>query len=499
MAEETRGRGEFGRGGYQKREPQWRERQSDRGDRGDRGGFQRRDDRRGGYQQRDDRRGGFRDDRRDGDRRDFQRRDNDRRDFGGRDDRRGDRGGFQRRDDRRGGHQRRDDRRGGFRDDRRKDASYKNYSSTDEYVSPNGNEPTIPAGVSADELDRDALRALATLSGPNRDIVARHLVMAGQLIDLDPEAAYQHAQAAVSRAGRVDVVREAAALTAYASGRYEEALREVRAVRRMRGDSSLRAVEADAERGLGHPEKAVEIIRVKGLKGIAKREGRSASAGLVVAKVIDSAEGQVGVLVEINSETDFVAKSDPFIAFGQNVLEAAIAADASTLEELKAATYEGKTVEELTTDAGALLGEKIVVRRIARVEGENVAVYLHKTSKDLPAQVGVLLAVSGENTDEIAHDVAVHIAAMSPKYLDSESIPADQVETEKRVARETAIAEGKPEKILDKIVEGRLKGFFKENTLLDQDFAKDSKKSVAQVLSEAGATATAFARFRVGA
>ena len=321
MAEETRGRGEFSRGGYQKRQPQWRDRngeRSDRGERGnfqrrdddrrggfrdgdrrdfqrrdndrrdfggrddrrgDRGGYQRRDDRRGGFEDRgrggfqqrddrrgnfqrrdDDRRGGFRDDRRDGERRDFQRRNNDRRDFGGPDDRRGDRGGYQRRDDRRGGFQQRDDRRGNFRDDRRKDASYKSYSSTDEYVSPNGNEPTIPAGVSADELDRDALRALTTLSGPNRDIVARHLVMAGQLIDLDPEAAYQHAQAAVSRAGRVDVVREAAALTAYASGRYEEALREVRAVRRMRGDSSLRAVEADAERGLGHPEKAVEII-----------------------------------------------------------------------------------------------------------------------------------------------------------------------------------------------------------------------------------------------
>ena len=181
------------------------------------------------------------------------------------------------------------------------------------------------------------------------------------------------------------------------------------------------------------------------------------------------------------------------------MLEAAIAANASTLEELQAASFEGKTVEELTTDAAALLGEKVVVRRVARVEGENVAVYLHKTSKDLPAQVGVLLAVSGNNVDEIAHDVAVHIAAMSPKYLDSESIPADQVEAEKRVARETAIAEGKPEKILDKIVEGRLKGFFKENTLLDQDFAKDTKKSVAQALSEAGATATGFARFRVGA
>ena len=245
MAEETQGRGGFGRGDYSKRQPQWRERNNDRG------GFRR-------------------DDRRDGER-DFQRRD----------DRRGDRGGFQRRDDRRGGRggfQRRDDRRGGLRGDRREggrferdgrrprqnerrnDVAYQNYSSTDEYVSPNGNEPTIPAGVSSQELDRDAMRALATLSGPNRDIVARHLVMAGQLIDLDPEAAYQHAQAAVSRAGRVDVVREAAALTAYASGRYEEALREVRAVRRMRGDESLRAVEADAERGLGHPDKAVDII-----------------------------------------------------------------------------------------------------------------------------------------------------------------------------------------------------------------------------------------------
>lgn len=269
---------------------------------------------------------------------------------------------------------------------------------------------------------------------------------------------------------------------------------DVKALREKTG-AGMMDVKKALQEADGDAEKALEIIRLKGLKSLSKREGRQASAGLLAASVQDG----VGVMVEVNSETDFVAKSDPFIAFGQNVLEAAIAADASTLEELKAATYEGKTVEELTTDAGALLGEKIVVRRIARVEGENVAVYLHKTSKDLPAQVGVLLAVSGENTDEIAHDVAVHIAAMSPKYLDSESIPADQVETEKRVARETAIAEGKPEKILDKIVEGRLKGFFKENTLLDQDFAKDSKKSVAQVLSEAGATATAFARFRVGA
>lgn len=172
-----------------------------------------------------------------------------------------DRSGGRGRDDRRqGGNDRfsgrRDDRRGQRSDDR----EYQSFSSTDEYVSPNPDEPTIPAGVSADELDAQAARALATLSGPNKDIVARHLVMAGQLIDLDPEEAYKHAAAASARAGRVDVVREAAALTAYASGRYEEALREVRAVRRMRGDDSLRAVEADCERGLGHPDKAVDII-----------------------------------------------------------------------------------------------------------------------------------------------------------------------------------------------------------------------------------------------
>lgn len=269
---------------------------------------------------------------------------------------------------------------------------------------------------------------------------------------------------------------------------------DIKALREKTGAGMLDVKKALDEAN-GDQQKAMEIIRIKGLKGVTKREGRATAEGLVAARV----QNGTGYMVEVNSETDFVAKSDPFIAFGNNVLEAAIAANVSTLEELMAAPHEGKTVEELVTEAGALLGEKIVVRRVARVEGDNVAVYLHKTSKDLPAQVGVLLAVSGDNTEEIAHDVAVHIAAMSPKYLNADAIPAEQVEAEKRVARETALAEGKPEKILDKIVEGRLKSFYKENTLLDQDFAKDTKKSVAQVLSEAGATATGFERFRVGA
>jgi elongation factor Ts len=269
---------------------------------------------------------------------------------------------------------------------------------------------------------------------------------------------------------------------------------DIKALRERTGAGMLDVKKALDEAD-GDLQKAQEIIRVKGLKGVTKREGRATAEGLVAARV----EGTVGYMVEVNSETDFVAKSAPFVEFGNKVLEAAVAADASTLEELMAAQADGTPVSELVTETGALLGEKVVVRRLARVEGENVAVYLHKTSKDLPAQVGVLLAVTGADADQVAHDVAVHVAAMSPTFLSEEDVPAETVESEKRVAEETARAEGKPEKIIPNIITGRLKGYYKDVVLLDQDFAKDSKKTVAQVLQEAGATATAFARFRVGA
>ena len=268
---------------------------------------------------------------------------------------------------------------------------------------------------------------------------------------------------------------------------------DIKALRERTGAGMLDVKKALDEAD-GDQQKAMEIIRVKGLKGVTKREGRATAEGLVAARV----ENGVGYLVEVNAETDFVAKSAPFVEFGNAVLDAAVASGAENLEDLLKASSNGKTVEEQVTETGALLGEKVVVRRVARIEGQNVAVYLHKTSKDLPPQVGVLFAVEGENTEEIAHDVAVHIAAMAPKFLDDSAIPADQVESERRIAEETARSEGKPEKIIPQIVEGRLKGFFKENTLVDQDFAKDSKKSVGQVLEEAGAKATAFVRFRVG-
>jgi len=248
--------------------------------------------------------------------------------------------------------------------------------------------------------------------------------------------------------------------------------------------------EADGDRA-----KAIEILRVKGLKGVTKREGRSASNGLVAAKV----EGGVGTLVEVNCETDFVAKGGTFIALADQVLDQAVKVGAADADALLASEIEaGKTVKELLDEANATIGEKIEVRRVARLEAPVVASYLHKTSPDLPAQIGVLVATEG-GEESVARDVAMHIAAFSPSVLSREEISAETVENERRVAEATAREEGKPEAALPKIVEGRVNGFFKENVLLEQPFAKDAKKSVAQVLKEAGAEAKGFARFRVGA
>ena len=247
--------------------------------------------------------------------------------------------------------------------------------------------------------------------------------------------------------------------------------------------------EADGDRA-----KATEILRVKGLKGVTKREGRTTSNGLVAAK----AENGVGTLVEVLCETDFVAKSEKFIALAEQVLDQAIASQASDADELlKSTLADGRTVQELLDQSNAVIGEKIEVKRVARVEGERVAAYLHKTSPDLPAQIGVLVGAEGGD-EQVVRDVAMHVAAFSPTVLTRDEVDPTTVENERRVAEATAKEEGKPEAALPKIVEGRVNGFFKENVLLEQPFAKDAKKTVAKVLEEAGATATSFARFRVG-
>ena len=267
---------------------------------------------------------------------------------------------------------------------------------------------------------------------------------------------------------------------------------DIKALREKTGAGMLDVKKALDEAD-GDQVKAEEILRVKGQKGVAKREGRNASNGLVAIHV----DGGVGTLVEVNCETDFVAKGEKFQAVAQRVLDQAVAIGAADVETLLSSTVGGQTVRELLDDANAAIGEKIEVRRVARVEGASVASYLHRTSPDLPPQVGVLFAVDGEA--DVARDVAMHIAAMQPKFVSREAVPAEVVETERRIAHETAVNEGKPEAALPKIVEGRVQGFFKENVLVEQPFAKDSKKTVGKVLSEAGVTPVAFARFRVGA
>jgi elongation factor Ts len=244
----------------------------------------------------------------------------------------------------------------------------------------------------------------------------------------------------------------------------------------------------------GDGDKAMEVLRVKGLKGVNKREGRTTSNGLVVARV----NGGTGYLIELACETDFVAKAEKFVSLAESIADAVVAAGAKTLEAALAANLGGKSVADAINDEAAIMGEKVELRRVASVEDAKVDAYLHRTSKDLPPQVGVLVAYSGAN-DETAHDVAVHIAAFSPNHLTRDDVSAEVVATERRIAEETARNEGKPEAALEKIVEGRVTGFFKENVLLEQDFAKDNKLSVAKVLDNAGLTVSAFVRFRVGA
>lgn len=244
----------------------------------------------------------------------------------------------------------------------------------------------------------------------------------------------------------------------------------------------------------GNVDKALEVLRLKGLKGVTKREGRTTSNGLIVARV----SGGTGYLIELACETDFVAKADKFIALADKVADAIVAAGAETVEAAVAAAVDGKTVGDLINDEAAIMGEKVELRKVAVVKDAAVDAYLHRTSKDLPPQVGVLLAYSGADADT-AHDVAVHIAAFSPSVLKREDVSAETVETERRIAEETARNEGKPEAALAKIVEGRVNGFFKENVLLEQDFAKDNKLSVSKVLDNAGLTVSTFVRFRVGA
>ena len=268
---------------------------------------------------------------------------------------------------------------------------------------------------------------------------------------------------------------------------------DVKALREQTGAGMMDVKKALTEAD-GDAEKALEIIRLKGLKSLSKREGRQASAGLLAAQT----DGTVGVLVEVNSETDFVAKNQKFIDFSNEVLAAAVASQAADLDALLAAPMGEGTVKDRLDAFAAIIGEKLQVGRIVRVEGENVDLYLHQTNPDLPPQVGVFVVTDAAGKS-VAHDVAMHVAAYMPAYLDRDSVPADVLDKERATLEKITLEEGKPANIVPKIVEGRLNAFYKDNCLVDQAFARDPSKSVAQVLKEAGATVTNFVRVHVGA
>lgn len=273
-------------------------------------------------------------------------------------------------------------------------------------------------------------------------------------------------------------------------------LEDIKALREKTGAGMLDVKNALAEAD-GDATKAEEILRLKGLKIAAKREGRSASAGLVTSKIVDSDAGQTGYVVEVNAETDFVAKTQKFIDFAEDVLEAVVAAQATTVDEAMAAKLDDETVADKVSGMMGIIGEKIEVGSVHTLSGECVSAYMHRTSTDLPPQVAVLVATDEDGT-EIAHDVAVHIAAMSPNYLTEADVPEEEIENERRIATELTISEGKPEKAVPKIVEGRLKGYFKQIVLMDQPYARDPKQTVGQVVKAANGDVTGFVRVRVG-
>lgn len=269
---------------------------------------------------------------------------------------------------------------------------------------------------------------------------------------------------------------------------------DIKALREQLGTGMVDTKKALEEAG-GDIEKATEILRLKGAKGNAKRADRSTSEGLVAAK--ENGNGSA-TMIELACETDFVAKGEKFIALADKVLDAAAAAGATTVEEALAAPAGSQTVAELIGDEAAILGEKVELRRVASVSGEHFAIYLHKTSKDLPPQVGVVVGYAGDDA-ETARSIAQHISFANPTYLTREDVPASEVENERRIVEEISRNEGKPEAALPKIIEGRLGAYFKQVALLEQEYARDNKLTISQVLKQSGLTVSGFARFKVGA
>ncbi|GEL17785.1 translation elongation factor Ts [Pseudonocardia asaccharolytica] len=268
---------------------------------------------------------------------------------------------------------------------------------------------------------------------------------------------------------------------------------DVKRLRELTGSGMMDCKKA-LEESDGDIEKAVELLRIKGAKDVGKRAERTTSNGLVAASV-DGA----GTMVELDCETDFVAKSADFQELADQILQVAIDRKPADVESLRGAALGDATVEDAIQALSARIGEKLELKRYVRLDGP-VALYLHRRATDLPPAIGVLVAYdgSGDSAVQTARDIAMHIAAARPGYTTREEVPADVVDNEKRIAEATAREEGKPENVLPRIVEGRLTGFFKDVVLLEQASVQDSKKTVKALLDDAGVAVKTFVRFEVG-
>lgn len=241
----------------------------------------------------------------------------------------------------------------------------------------------------------------------------------------------------------------------------------------------------------GNMEQAEEILRVK-LGNKATKAASRITADGVVAIYIDE-PGKIGAIVELNSETDFVAKNADFIAFANDIAKLVAENKPADVAALSALPLNGSTVDEVRKGLIGKIGENISIRRLQIIEGKGkLSTYIHGGAK-----IGVIVDVVGGN-DEVAHDVAMHIAASKPKALDKDGVDQNLIETERRVAIEKARENGKPEHLIEKIAEGSVNKFLKEVTLLSQPFVKDDSKSVGELLKSNGATVSAFALFVVG-
>lgn len=250
-------------------------------------------------------------------------------------------------------------------------------------------------------------------------------------------------------------------------------------------DAKKALVEAE-----GDQAKAIELLRISGLAKAAKRADREATNGIVL--------GRDGALVQFAAETDFVAKNAEFVGLGEKIVDAVLASGATDVASANAAEIAGGgTVEDAVKNLGATLGENLSIANVARYDG-TTHLYLHRRAADLPPQVGVLVEYNGGD-EALAHQVAMQIASMSPVYVNRDEVPAETVDNERRIAEATAKEEGKPEGAIPRIVEGRLNGFYKDVVLVDQAAVWEDKKSVGDLVKEAGAEVTRFARFAISA